>query len=255
MTLLLNAALALATGLVFSWVGWVAARRATQVHDGQLPGAQLAGNMFAIWWYGLAGSSLLIALNQIEAAFSEPSLQLVLGRQAIGVIAICASLAGLLHYLIYLHTGRERAFWVIVVGYAATCGWLLHSSIAQGPVGIEVTAWQVILVFERSASALSSLVGTLLLFGAPLAASISLLVVTLRAQRGMARLRKQVVAASVLGWLGGSTLILAAWGETNPAMASGMQLALGLLTGLAVLLTHQPPRWLVARFSPDEDDE
>lgn len=239
----ISAGLSLAGAAIFGWAGWVVGQRGSG-SDGQR-GSQLAAGMFAVWWYSLAALNALEGFTKLWAAVAEPILSLVVAEQLLGFLCLCVALTGLLHYLVYLYSGRDDAFWPLVIGYGTLAGWMVRAAVAQEPVAVRVTSWRVILSFEQPASAVVALVPIVFLLFPQLLASVALFGLAPRLPKGPLRFRVLVTAGSLMVWLGGTVFATFFGFGNEPTRVVGQSL-LGILAGSAILAVHRPPRWLAA---------
>lgn len=241
-TLLLAAALSFTAALLY-----VAVAVAIRQREARPAGVQRASGMFMLWWCGLAAVTALGGLNAVLVSLWEPPVSLVVGLQFLTLPAACMGLAGLLYYLLYLFTGRGGFFWLLVVGYALYCGFLIRSLAGWGPVGIEASFWEVSLVYAEPASPAVRASLFFLLLLPQLTAAVALLGFGFRLPRSASRVRVLVVASGVLAWFGSAVLASALGVDTEPAWEF-VELVVPVAVAAAVLLVHRPPEWLQARM-------
>lgn len=246
----LSAGLSLAGAVVFAWVGWVVGHRSGGGEGDGQHGSQLAVGMFSVWWYALATLNALEGITKVWVAVEEPVLSLVVAAQLLGFLCLCVALTGLLHYLVYLFSGRDDAFWPLVIGYGALGGWMVRAAVAQEPVAVRLTPWRVILSFDQPASPVVALLPIVFLLLPQLLASVALFGLAPRLPRGMLRVRGLVTAGSLMVWLGGTVFATLSGVGDEPTRVIGQAL-LGILAGSAILVVHRPPRWLRAKLPPE----
>lgn len=244
----ISAGLSLAGAVVFCWVGWVVGQRGSG-GDG-LRGSQLAAGMFSVWWYALAAVGALECFTKVWVAVAEPILSLVVAMQLLGFLGLCVALTGLLHYLVYLFSGRDDAFWPLVIGYGAFGGWMVRAAVAQEPAAVRVSSWQAWLSFDQPASPAVALLPIIFLLLPQLLAAMALFALAPRLPKGTLRLRVLVTAGSLMVWLGGTVFATLSGIGSEPTRVIGQAL-LGILAGSAILAVHRPPRWLQAMLPPE----
>jgi len=249
MTLLISAILSWAGVAAFCWVGAALARRSPVSQN-----SRTASIMFAVWWLGLAASGFFAGIDKLVVALGDPPLSLIVGSQMLSFTALCAALAGLIYYLTFLYTGREQAFWPLVIAYAAYCLWQLRVMATLNPVGVWQTDWQVGLRYEHARDLTGAIVSFVLLLGPQLLASLALFLVVRRLPRGILRLRVLVIAVGILLWMG-STVVTALSGVSGRLSTMIFQALLGILVGVTVLWVHQPPAWLRSRLPSEHQPE
>src|ERR1041385_1095569 len=121
---------------VASAVPFFAVGRTIQRRDVS-PEARQARTAFATWWYGL---DALTAVGVLLALPGFPlDLRLFLGLTVLLLGVLCAALAGLVHYLVFLYTSRRGALPYIAAGYGAVFLLILELVREDGPVGLKST--------------------------------------------------------------------------------------------------------------------
>lgn len=235
-----DAGYAIATAILFAFVGRKSGRREAQGSD------LLALSMFRAWWFGVA---VFLALGGIWSAldfvgFAAGPLEFAFA--AFGMLAVCVAVWGLVFYVTYLYTGRTGSFLVGLVFYALVFAAMVYA-IATDTTGTELTAW------HQSVVRLAILTGPLLsaiivVFLIPALAALSAYVglyrrVTNRAQR----FRLGLSTGSLIVWFGLAILAWAAGFAGSPVWLFAGRIA-ALVAALGVLVAYSPPRWVAHRF-------
>src|SRR5258706_11619559 len=91
---------------IYAYVGWRLRKRAVATADGRL-----AWRLLRVWWFALAGTTLMNALMSLLGAAGWTSLPVFTVLTYVNLLMSCAALWGLLYYLVYLFTGSRR--WLI----------------------------------------------------------------------------------------------------------------------------------------------
>lgn len=154
-------------GLVYAWVGLRLRKR--EVRD---PSARRALAAFALWWLVMGANQLLWMLVNGAAALSAPSFEVQATYAIVQRALLVISLAGLLTYLLYVLTGRDRRAWVCAF-YAAFLVASLYSFNWASPIALKPGLWRVDLAYARQVPAWSQLLMLLLLVGPPVVAALA----------------------------------------------------------------------------------
>jgi hypothetical protein len=220
--------------VLYLLIAWRLSHR-TVPPDGRIPAMQ-----FVVFWVGLAGSAALSGILSLNAAFELPSLDLVVTFLYLEILLVTAALWGLICYLAYLYTGRERIVPISVL-YAAEYALLVYYITASRPDGVSVALGSVDPTYSVT------------LTGPLLAAPILILVfpeliAPLFYLRLFFRTRDRVVRYRI-GMVGGGLLVYFLFDFFNPGSLISAGLAsvvasrlLVLLAALVVLLAYFPPR-------------
>lgn len=243
-TLLLDALLAAGGSMIYGWIGERLLTRRVS------PGIQRASTMFAVWWFGVAGATLAVALSQALGAFGVLDLGLHIALAQLALLALVAGLWGLLYYLVFLFTGSRRAFAPLGVFYGALYVGILWLLVASGPVGVVAGRWRVAISYASpiEGPVAAAFAGALLL---PVTlAAMAYFSLFFRLTDPEPRYRVAVVGLGVVTWLVALYLTReAALAGFDAGLLAGR--AVGLLAAAAVFFGYSPPapvrRWLESR--------
>ncbi|MCA1819919.1 MAG: hypothetical protein ABR562_03865 [Thermoplasmatota archaeon] len=242
LTLVTGGLLALASGVVYAYVGHRIGQRRV-VGEAALPlGA------FAIWWQSLAAITIITALATIAASFDWLDADLYVALSYFTLMLLSVGLGCLLHYLVFLFTGRLRWWRPIVAAYAAYLVFLIYVVRSHLPMGVERQRWQIAVHYERPLAGDPLFAwAVVLLIAPPLLSALAYGSLAYRVRERALRYRITVVAASILVWFG-SALAASLSGYDN---SDGWQLGsrlIGLAAALCILAGYYPPRPLRRRF-------
>lgn len=249
-TLAIASLVDLATGGVFGYVG---ARVAGRHVAGPARRAALA---FGVWWYFLSFNAIQTGLRGMAAAFDlvppdgvvESSL---VALSYAAVIALCAGVAGLLYFLVYLFRGSERAFWPIVGFYAAYAVVAVYAYSLLQPNGVAAGKWFAGVTTGSTIGSAFFAIMVLLLFVPQIGGAVAYGALYFRLESAEKRYRVALVSTSLAVWL---TLTLLApflgLGRYEWWAAGGR--LVGLAAALAVLLAYHPTRAIRARLARAE---
>lgn len=207
---------------------------------------------FQVWWLGLAFTVLANALREVVAAAgvetSAPVVAALNALQYLWLAATCAAVAGLLYYLVYLHTGSRRWLGPLVAFYAlyAIAAFAILARIQ--PDGVAPGKWFVQWAYARPdvGVGLLAVMSLLLLLPQIVGAAVYLTLRGRVAERG-ARYRIAMVAWPLLAWLGSALLAPAIQLGRFEAWQAGGRLV-GLVASLLILAAYRPPAWIRARL-------
>lgn len=237
-TLLAAAGVDAAAGAVFVFVAWRLARRPVS------RGASRPARMFALWWAALGAYTFTGAALNLAGWAGATDLGAFVAARAATLVLACAAFAGLMHYLVFLYTGRD-ALRPIAASYGALCAATIAIVLASRPVGVDVQAWRTDLVYAGAVST-AVLVASLVVFlGPPIACLLAYLRLLPRLTEPAQRWRVGVVAPAMLVWLVGTFLARAA---QDGWLQLWLRPVLGLAVAAVVLLAYAPPAALRARL-------
>lgn len=239
--------------LTLGYVGWRVARRHHTPEDAR------AAFGFAAWWYGLAFTVFTNAWREAAAGLAvEGRLAAVVPvAHAAYIVALVASVCGLLYYLTYIFTGRAAWFWPLVAFYAAYGAAAVWISARLSPDGLVAGPWFVQWHYARPELGGGLLLVMVLLLLLPqLAAAIAYGTLYRRTPEGIARRRIALVSTALIVWLG-SALVAPALqlGRFEWWQAGGR--FVGLASAIVILYAYVSTRapiptapHVVARFDP-----
>lgn len=239
-TLSASALFAFVAALVYAYVG----RRLGEREVSEK--AQRAAMLFSLWWYALAVTTAVTGIMHLTAALDAASLPVFIALTYLSVLAICVGLLGLVHYLVYLYTGRD-ALVPLGVFYAAYYVLLLYYLTASGPMGVEVSRWRAALAYQQPlAGPLFTAVLVLLVFP-QLIGALAYLSLFFKVPEATQRYRILVVSLSIVVWFGSAF----AGSVSGLSQEDWWQVAtrvIGLGAAVAIYLAYFPPGWVRRRY-------
>lgn len=249
MTLALNATLGLATALLYLAVGTTLAQRATTSDE-----VAKARRSFVTWWVALAATTGLGSFQQLLAGFGLVDLRIHVATSIVTIPLLMVALAGLLQYLVYVHTGSHRwrnailyAHLAVAASYLVIIAWLR-------PVRVEVTDWSAPIRYAVdplpawfTAYAIATIIIPVLV------ASFAYFTLAFRTRAKLARFRIFTVSGAFLFWFGSGIVAFAArW--SLPADEGGWYWwplaarAIAFASTLVILFAYRPPKTLEDRL-------
>lgn len=171
------------------------------------PAARSAQMAFVSWWYGLAAVS---AVGTVLALPGFPrDLTLFLLLTVVLLAVLCAALAGLLHYLVFLYTNRNLLP-ALATGYVALFALLIAFILMGQPDGFEETPRGVALHYANPVDSGPLYILVVVLFIVPpVAASLAYLSLYWKTPDPMLKRRILLVSLSIAVWFGSSVVGLA----------------------------------------------
>jgi hypothetical protein len=193
---LLSVLLSAAGAVLFFVVGRTIHRRHVS------PEARSAQLAFVTWWYGLGAVS---AVGTVLALPGFPrDLLLFLGLTIVLLAVLCAALAGLLHYLVFLYTNRNMLA-ALAAGYAVLFALLLAFVFGNHPDGVESTPQGPQLHYATPITTGPLYILVVVLFIVPpIVASLAYLSLYWKADDAMLKRRILLVSLSIAVWFGSS---------------------------------------------------
>lgn len=239
-TLLVSGFIAAGGAVLFAYVGLRLARREVSLE------AQPALQLFATWWFLLAGTQIVTGGSEVLAWMGVESLGLHAGLSYINLFFSVFAIHTLLYYLLYVFTGGMRGFAAVTLGYLAYFLTVLYLLTTANPIGLDVDAWTVAIETEHpiSGPVTNAIVGFLLV--PPLVATGAYLRLYAHVESRTQRYRVLVIGTSIALWLG-SFLVVYLAGADQASIWPLISKLIGLAGAVAVLVAYFPPRWIRER--------
>lgn len=205
-----------------------------------------AARMFGVWWLALGLTTILGALSTLAASAGYAPLPVFTILIMAELLLICIGLLGLLHYLLFLFTGRDLLV-PLAAGYALYFAGLAFVLLGAGPNGVEVGRWTANVTYAQPPSGpLSTLLLALLVFPQILGA-LAYLTVAFRVKEATPRFRIVVVSGSIVVWFL-SSFVASVGGLSERDWWQVASRLLGLGAALATFIAYNPPRILTQRW-------
>lgn len=247
-TLLLDAVLLLAIGLVYGAVGRVTIRRHVE-GDGKL-----AAKLFGFWWYALALLQAVSAGVRVLAYFDALPTAIYVTITYVTILVLCASLWALVYYLSYLFTGSRRLLGPITAFYVAYYAFLTYYITLREPIGVAIASWGVELEYAREIAGAPLALLVLLLVVPPILGALGYARLFTKVEDATQRYRIGLVSFSLAAWFG---IVLFAW-ITELSEQPWWQFAsrgVSLTAALLVYSAYRPPGWVRKRWGVQPIDE
>ncbi len=225
--------------------GYVAARLRQRTISN--PGARFAWQLFGLWWYSLAATTLVSGFLHLLGAFNIVSLPFFVALTHVNLLLICIALWGLLYYLVYLFTGSQRFLAPLTIFYVLYYVLLVYYITASDPARVEITRWTTQLVYARPITGpFFSLVLILLVFPQILA-SLAYFTLFFRVREATQRYRVLLVSWCIILWFG-SAFVASVTGLSQEDWWQIVSRLIGLGAALGILFAYFPPGIIRRRF-------
>jgi len=241
-TLFLGALFAMLAAGVYGYIGWRLSRRAVPAAD-----AREAWQLFTLWWFGLAVSTLINGLLNLFGAVGLADLPLFLTATYINLLVICAALLGLMYYLIYLFTGDRRALLSLTIFYSAYYVLLVYYITASIPSHIDVTRWSATVAYRVPLTGPFFLIVVALLLLPQIAGGLAYFSLYFHLREVTQKYRVLLVSWSIIIWFT-SPLIAVAGGLAKQDWWQLASRFIGLAAALTILMAYLPPRWVQEHY-------
>lgn len=241
-TLLLSGLFGCVAAGIYAYVGWRLGQRIIASADGRL-----AWGLLRVWWFGLAGTTLITALLSLLGAVQLTSLPVFVGLTFVNLLLICVALWGLLYYLVYLFTGSRRWLLPLSIFYIAYAMLLVYYITVSGPIRVQAGRWSTTIVYQAAQTGPFFLLVLVLLVFPQIIGALAYFTLYFRAKEATQKYRILLVSWSIIIWFGSAFAVSAA----GLAQDDWWQIAsriIGLGAALAILVAYLPPSWLKRRF-------
>lgn len=200
---------------------------------------------FGLWWLATALNQYLGSTLYLAAAFGYQSVDVQLAYVVLQRLLLAVSLVALMHYLLYLQTGRDY-FGTLVAIYAAYWVLSVYSVVSRGPVGVESFGWRTDIVYANAAAPAWELLNLLIVLP-PVIGALSLLRVYRRVEGRDRRLRIAMLSGGFVLWW----VVAIVAGRPAAFDVSWLQAAnriIGITVALGILFAYQPTAWMRRRY-------
>lgn len=239
-TLLVAAILTYGVATTYAFVGWRLAR-AARAHDA----AGQAVLFFAVWWLSTSLNQFLGSTLYLAAAFGYTDVSAQLAYVVLQRFLLSLSLVALMHYLIYLQTGRNAIPWLAAI-YGAYWFLAVYDIVRRGPIGVESFGWRTDLVFADPEITLFQLLQLVIVLP-PVIGAASLLRLYRKVEGRERRLRIGMLGIGFVVWW------VTAVVSGNPATfdIAWLQMAnrlVGISVALGIFYAYEPTGWMRRRY-------
>jgi hypothetical protein len=227
---------------IYSYVGWRLSRRIIASSD-----AKLAWISFAVWWHGLAITTLIGALQNLLGALGATELPLFITTTYINILVVCVALWGLVYYLIYLFTGNRQLLLPSILFYAIYYVMLVYYVTASVPSHINIEPWRATLAYDAPLTGPFFTLAIILLLLPQIVGGFAYFTLYFRISEVTQKYRVFLISWSIIIWFLSPFFALIG----NVSQRDWWQLAsrfIGLVSSLTILMAYLPPRWLKRRY-------
>ena len=225
--------------------GYVAARLSPRTISN--PGARLAWQLFGLWWYCVAATTLVGGILHLLGAFNIVSLPFFVALTYVNILLICIALWGLLYYLVYLFTGSQRFLVPLTVFYILYYILLVYLITVSDPARVEITRWTTQLVYAHPLTGPFFSLALVLLVFPQILASLAYFTLFFRVREATQRYRILLVSWCIILWFG-SAFVASAAGLSQEDWWQILSRLIGLGAALGILCAYFPPEIIRRRF-------
>lgn len=241
-TLLISTLFATVSAGIYGYVGWRLGKRVIASSQ-----ARLAWELFTVWWYGLAASTLIGGFLNLLGAFSLASLPLFVTATYLNILVICLALFGLLYYLIFLFSGNRRWLRPLAGFYTLYYALLVYYITASGPSHVTVGRWSTTLAYRAPLTGPFFTLIVVLLLLPQILGGLAYFTLYFHVPEATQRYRILLVSWSIILWFT-SPLIAQAGGFGQQDAWQLTSRLIGLAAALTILMAYLPPRWVTSRY-------
>lgn len=200
---------------------------------------------FALWWLLTSANQLLGSTLYLVAAFGHLDVPAQLTYVLLQRLLLALSLVCLMHYLLFLHTGRNRLAALLAL-YAVYWASQVYVVFARVPVGVATFGWRTDLVYLHPELPGQRLLN-LAIVVPPIVGALALLRLYGRVDGRTRRFRVAMLAVGFTLWW----LVAIAAGHPATFGIGWFQAAnrvLGVAIALGILVAYQPTAWMRRRY-------
>ncbi|MBI5842499.1 MAG: hypothetical protein HZB19_20615 [Chloroflexi bacterium] len=241
-TLLISTLFSVVSAAIY---GYVAARLGQRTISN--PGARLAWQLFGLWWYCLAATTLVSGILHLLGAFNIVSLPLFVALTHVNILLICIALWGLLYYLVYLFTGNQRFLTPLTIFYVLYYVLLVYYITVSDPARVEITRWMTRLVYAHPLTGTFFALALVLLVFPQILASLAYFTLFFRVHEVTQRYRVLLVSWCIILWFG-SAFVASVAGLSREDWWQIVSRLIGLGAAMGILFAYFPPAIIRRRF-------
>lgn len=240
-TLLVSALLALGTGAGFAAIGRLMLKSSTRKDHA-------ATVMFALFWFSAAIVWTTQGLTNLVAATGHLTFAIMNALGQVGDLFYCVAAAGLLYYVLFLLTGRQRILVPILVYYLVLFFLLRLQTEVARRLDVEVGRWVVTFVYETPLQSPTYTIIVLAIAGPVVGAIFAYASLLRHTPEPAKRYRIVLISMGLLIWIGMEAFsFTSGFSRTDAGEITRRLVALG--SAFVILLAYRPPafarrRWL-----------
>ncbi len=206
-----------------------------------------AVRLFAVFWLALAADALLGALELALVGAGFASAGLALGFSVVAFLAVSLMMWGLLHYLLFLFTGRPGWLWPLAAFYALAFATSVVLVASWEPTGLEPTRWGVEVDYAAQPTPAAGLFLSLAFLLPPILGALAYGSFLPRVGDATRRYRIALVSGGIFLWFA-TSVVLGARPLADDDAVQGIGRLVTLVSILAVAAAYFPPPFARRRW-------
>jgi hypothetical protein len=242
-------ALDMAAGAIAAAIYLAVGRRVAQ--RAVSPVSRAAARSFSLWWRIIGLISAAAALAGVATLLEAWTVPALATFGILVLLAALAALACLLHFLVFVYTGWQRAWVGVAVFYAGCFAALLHLLLWADPVGLRegATGPQLVFAHDLQDNPYVRVLGVVLTLPI-VAATVAYATLFFRDRDPTVRYRVALTSVSLAVWFVFPLANTLAGTRPSLALAAASRL-IGLLGAAGVYLAYHPPAAVRRRWGVD----
>lgn len=239
-TLFVASLLKYGVAAAYAYVGWRLSKHST-IQDAS--GRALV--FFSIWWLATSLNQFLGSSLYLAAALGYTDVSLQLASIVLQRLLLAVSLVALMHYLIYLQTGRDATVWLAGF-YGAYWALAVYEVVRRDPLSVGSYEWRIDLVYADPSITLFQLL-QLAIVVPPVVGALGLLRLYRHVEGPERRFRIGMLSIGFVVWW--VTAMVA--GNPQTFDIGWLQVAnrvIGIAVALGIFYAFEPTAWMKRRY-------
>jgi hypothetical protein len=198
-------------------------------------------------WIALGAGILLASLSTFLALIGLAALPLHISLSLLNLLSTCIALWGLLFYLVYVYSGKQRWAWPLAGFYLAFFIALVAVSLSREALSLEIGSNGASVNYAGEINAAFGLTIILVVLLPQLIASLVYFSLVFRVKERSQKYRVVLVSTTILAWFG-SALVAAFAGLTGAEWWPFASRLISLLVAVLIYWAYFPPRFVQRRL-------
>lgn len=247
-TLLLAAAFAVVTAILYAYVGRVILRRNVEGD------AKLATAIFATFWIALGAATAAGSINTVMGWAGLTDVSLYVTTAQVSLLVILVAIWALVYYLAYLFTGNRTLLVPISAYYLAFYGVIVYLLAIVDFNEVIVEDWRVRLGTANQLAPFVGVAFVIALIAPPLVGAVAYARLFFKVEGATQRYRIGLVSGTIVAWFGTSLAASLLQQSTSPWWQVTSRV-IGVAAALLVYFAYRPPQWIRTRYGIEAAEE